>query len=196
MPRSSNGPERLPARVNVAPLDESFPKSRGLPAYGNISIVQVVDQRFPWIYNEDGDIGFNFHDLHHRDRERDRAGRSDRPVPSAACLTRGHGDHPDPTRHRRIACLQPAAGRSWRLAGTEEPHRPSMASQRASPFHAWRLRGRHGMLLRMTSSEFVSMPQVAVGRRRPCPAFIAAAHHATRAGATRPTRRPLRRSSQ
>jgi N-acetylmuramoyl-L-alanine amidase len=47
--------------VHVAPLDESFPKSRGLPAYGNISIVQVVDQRFPWIYNEDGDIGFNFH---------------------------------------------------------------------------------------------------------------------------------------
>ncbi len=48
--------------VDVAPLDESFPKSRGLPSYGNISIVQVVDQRFPWIYNEDGDIGFNFHD--------------------------------------------------------------------------------------------------------------------------------------
>src|SRR3984885_4167860 len=48
--------------VAVAPLDESFPESRGLPAYGNISIVQVVDQRFPWIYNEDGDIGFNFHD--------------------------------------------------------------------------------------------------------------------------------------
>lgn len=47
--------------VHVAPLDKSFPKSRGLPAYGNISIVQVVDQRFPWIYNEDGDIGFNFH---------------------------------------------------------------------------------------------------------------------------------------
>jgi N-acetylmuramoyl-L-alanine amidase len=47
--------------VDVAPLDASFPKSRGLPAYGNISIVQVVDQRFPWIYNEDGDIGFNFH---------------------------------------------------------------------------------------------------------------------------------------
>jgi hypothetical protein len=49
-------------RVDVAPLDQSFPKSRGLPAYGNISIVQVVDQRFPWIYNEDGDIGFNFHE--------------------------------------------------------------------------------------------------------------------------------------
>ena len=49
-------------RVDVAPLDASFPKSRGLPAYGNISIVQVVDQRFPWIYNEDGDIGFNIHD--------------------------------------------------------------------------------------------------------------------------------------
>jgi N-acetylmuramoyl-L-alanine amidase len=48
-------------RVAVAPLDASFPKSRGLPAYGNISIVQVVDQRFPWIYNEDGDVGFNFH---------------------------------------------------------------------------------------------------------------------------------------
>jgi N-acetylmuramoyl-L-alanine amidase len=48
-------------RVDVAPLDDSFPKSRGLPAYGNISIVQVVDHRFPWIYNEDGDIGFNFH---------------------------------------------------------------------------------------------------------------------------------------
>jgi len=47
--------------VDMAPLDASFPKSRGLPAYGNISIVQVVDQRFPWIYNEDGDIGFNFH---------------------------------------------------------------------------------------------------------------------------------------
>ena len=47
--------------MDVAPLDESFPKSRGLPAYGDISIVQVVDQRFPWIYNEDGDIGFNFH---------------------------------------------------------------------------------------------------------------------------------------
>ncbi|MHB1567625.1 MAG: N-acetylmuramoyl-L-alanine amidase, partial [Solirubrobacteraceae bacterium] len=46
--------------VDVAPLDASFPRSRGLPAYGNISIVQVVDQRFPWIYNEDGDIGFNF----------------------------------------------------------------------------------------------------------------------------------------
>jgi N-acetylmuramoyl-L-alanine amidase len=48
-------------RVDVAPLDESFPKSRGLPAYGNISIVQVVDQQFPWIYNEDGDIGFDIH---------------------------------------------------------------------------------------------------------------------------------------
>ena len=47
--------------VDVAPLDASFPPSRGLPAYGNISIVQVVDQRFPWIYNEDGDVGFNFH---------------------------------------------------------------------------------------------------------------------------------------
>lgn len=46
--------------VDVAPLDASFPKSRGLPAYGNISIVQVVDQRFPWIYNEDGSVGFNF----------------------------------------------------------------------------------------------------------------------------------------
>jgi len=44
-----------------APLDDSFPKSGGLAADGNISIVQVVDQRFPWIYNEDGDIGFNFH---------------------------------------------------------------------------------------------------------------------------------------
>jgi len=31
--------------VDVAPLDASFPKSRGLPAYGNISIVQVVDHR-------------------------------------------------------------------------------------------------------------------------------------------------------
>jgi len=42
-------------------LMTASPKSGGLPADGNISIVQVVDQRFPWIYNEDGDIGFNFH---------------------------------------------------------------------------------------------------------------------------------------
>jgi N-acetylmuramoyl-L-alanine amidase len=68
-------------RVDVAPLDASFPKSRGLPAYGNISIVQVVDQRFPWIYNEDGDIGFNLHEY--------TAGIANgikRAVPIAACL--------------------------------------------------------------------------------------------------------------
>ena len=68
-------------RVDVAPLDESFPRSRGLPAYGNISIVQVVDQRFPWIYNEDGDIGFNF-----RDYTAGIATGIRRAVPIAACL--------------------------------------------------------------------------------------------------------------
>lgn len=67
--------------VDVAPLDASFPKSRGLPAYGNISIVQVVDQRFPWIYNEDGDIGFNFHDY-----TSGIANGIKRAVPIAACL--------------------------------------------------------------------------------------------------------------
>jgi len=67
--------------VDVAPLDESFPKSRGLPAYGNISIVQVVDQRFPWIYNEDGDIGFNFDDY-----TTGIANGIERAVPIAACL--------------------------------------------------------------------------------------------------------------
>lgn len=72
-------------RVDVAPLDESFPKSRGLPAYGNISIVQVVDQRFPWIYNEDGDIGFNFHDY-----TTGIANGIKRAVPIAPCLRR-HG---------------------------------------------------------------------------------------------------------
>ena len=72
-------------RVDVAPLDASFPKSRGLPAYGNISIVQVVDQRFPWIYNEDGDIGFNF-----RDYTAGIANGIRHAVPIAACLVRGH----------------------------------------------------------------------------------------------------------
>jgi N-acetylmuramoyl-L-alanine amidase len=67
--------------VDVAPLDASFPKSRGLPAYGNISIVQVVDQRFPWIYNEDGDIGFNF-----RAYTTGIANGIKRAVPVAACL--------------------------------------------------------------------------------------------------------------
>jgi N-acetylmuramoyl-L-alanine amidase len=67
--------------VDVAPLDDSFPKSRGLPAYGNISIVQVVDQRFPWIYNEDGDVGFNF-----RDYTTGIANGIKRAVPVAACL--------------------------------------------------------------------------------------------------------------
>jgi len=67
--------------VDVAPLDESFPKSRGLPAYGNISIVQVVDQRFPWIYNEDGDIGFNFHAY-----TTGIANGIERAVPIARCL--------------------------------------------------------------------------------------------------------------
>ena len=67
--------------VDVAPLDESFPKSRGLPAYGNIAIVQVVDQRFPWIYNEDGDIGFNFHAY-----TTGIANGIKRAVPIAACL--------------------------------------------------------------------------------------------------------------
>jgi N-acetylmuramoyl-L-alanine amidase len=67
--------------VDVAPLDESFPESRGLPAYGNISIVQVVDQRFPWIYNEDGDIGFNFHDY-----TTGIANGIERAVPIAPCL--------------------------------------------------------------------------------------------------------------
>jgi N-acetylmuramoyl-L-alanine amidase len=67
--------------VDVAPLDESFPKSRGLPAYGNISIVQVVDQRFPWIYNEDGDIGFNFHSY-----TTGIANGIERAVPIAPCL--------------------------------------------------------------------------------------------------------------
>jgi N-acetylmuramoyl-L-alanine amidase len=67
--------------VDVAPLDESFPKSRGLPAFGNISIVQVVDQRFPWIYNEDGDIGFNFHAY-----TTGIANGIERAVPIASCL--------------------------------------------------------------------------------------------------------------
>ena len=67
--------------VDVAPLDDSFPKSRGLPAYGNISIVQVVDERFPWIYNEDGDIGFNFHDY-----TTGIANGIKRAVPIAPCL--------------------------------------------------------------------------------------------------------------
>ncbi len=67
--------------VDVAPLDESFPESRGLPAYGNISIVQVVDQRFPWIYNEDGDIGFNL-----RDYTAGIAKGIERAVPIAPCL--------------------------------------------------------------------------------------------------------------
>jgi len=68
-------------RVDVAPLDQSFPRSRGLPAFGNISIVQVVDQRFPWIYNEDGDIGFNF-----RDYTSGIATGIERAVPIAQCL--------------------------------------------------------------------------------------------------------------
>lgn len=67
--------------VRVAPLDESFPRSRGLPAYGNISIVQVVEQRFPWIYNEDGDIGFNFHEY-----TTGIARGIEQAVPIAACL--------------------------------------------------------------------------------------------------------------
>ena len=67
--------------VDVAPLDASFPKSRGLPAYGDISIVQVVDQRFPWIYNEDGDIGFNFHAY-----TSGIANGIERAVPIAPCL--------------------------------------------------------------------------------------------------------------
>ncbi len=67
--------------VDVAPLDASFPKSRGLPAYGNISIVQVVDQRFPWIYNEDGDIGFNF-----RGYTTGIASGIERAIPIARCL--------------------------------------------------------------------------------------------------------------
>jgi N-acetylmuramoyl-L-alanine amidase len=70
-------------RVDVAPLDDSFPKSRGLPAYGNISIVQVVDRRFPWIYNEDGSIGFNF-----RDYTTGIANGIKRAVPIAPCLRR------------------------------------------------------------------------------------------------------------
>ena len=65
----------------MAPLDQSFPRSRGLPAFGNISIVQVVDQRFPWIYNEDGDIGFNF-----RDYTSGIATGIERAVPIAQCL--------------------------------------------------------------------------------------------------------------
>ena len=69
--------------VDVAPLDDSFPKSRGLPAYGNISIVQVVDQRFPWIYNEDGDIGFNFHNY-----TTGIANGIERAAPIAPCLRR------------------------------------------------------------------------------------------------------------
>ena len=67
--------------VDVAPLDASFPKSRGLPAYGNISIVQVVDHRFPWIYNEDGDIGFNF-----RAYTTGIANGIERAVPISPCL--------------------------------------------------------------------------------------------------------------
>ena len=67
--------------VDVAPLDASFPRSRGLPAYGNISIVQVVDQRFPWIYNEDGDISFNF-----RAYTTGIADGIERAVPIARCL--------------------------------------------------------------------------------------------------------------
>jgi N-acetylmuramoyl-L-alanine amidase len=69
--------------VDVAPLDESFPRSRGLPAYGNIAIVQVVDQRFPWIYNEDGDIGFNFNAY-----TTGIAKGVERAVPVAPCLRR------------------------------------------------------------------------------------------------------------
>jgi N-acetylmuramoyl-L-alanine amidase len=44
--------------VKVAPLDNSFPQSRRLPAFGNISIVQLFS-KVPWVYNEDGDIGFD-----------------------------------------------------------------------------------------------------------------------------------------
>jgi N-acetylmuramoyl-L-alanine amidase len=45
-------------KANVAPLDNSFPKSRGLPAYGDISIVQLFS-RVPWVYNEAGANGFD-----------------------------------------------------------------------------------------------------------------------------------------
>ena len=69
--------------VDVAPLDASFPRSRGLPAYGDISIVQVVDQRFPWIYNEDGDVGFNLHAY-----TSGIANGIERAVPIAPCLER------------------------------------------------------------------------------------------------------------
>ena len=99
--------------VDVAPLDESFPESRGLPAYGNISIVQVVDQRFPWIYNEDGDIGFNFR-VHQRDRQRHRAGRAHRTMPQTTRLKRYDGDHPDLTTRATSRASSPVARGSWR----------------------------------------------------------------------------------
>lgn len=44
--------------VKVSPLDQSFPQSRGLPAWGDISIVQLLSKT-PWVYNEDGAVGFD-----------------------------------------------------------------------------------------------------------------------------------------
>ena len=123
-------------RVDVAPLDESFPKSRGstglrqhLNRPGRRPAVPVDLQR-------GRRHRVQFPRLHLRDRPRDRTGRSDRPVPSATCLTRDHGDPPDLTQHPHIAWLQPAAGRSWLLwdAGTWRrrlggSRRPTVSSQ-------------------------------------------------------------------
>lgn len=41
----------------IARID--FPRPRPLAAYGNISIVQVLDQQFPWIYMEEGSVHYN-----------------------------------------------------------------------------------------------------------------------------------------
>ena len=115
--------------VHVAPLDASFPKSRGLPAYGNISIVQVVDQRFPWIYT--------------------RTATSDSistPTPpgsptasSGPCPSHHASDHtletvrrrsPGSDHARHIACVQPRGARvlaAWDATST--------GSRRRSLFH-------------------------------------------------------------
>ena len=43
---------------NVVALSGSFPKDRGLPAWGDIANVQLLSNT-PWVYNEDGAKGFN-----------------------------------------------------------------------------------------------------------------------------------------
>lgn len=45
-------------KTKISPLDKSFPKSRGLLAWGDISIVQLF-AKIPWVYNEVGKTGFN-----------------------------------------------------------------------------------------------------------------------------------------